>query len=455
VSSRSPSAPDRSLHASTAEPAVTIVGIGADGWAGLGPTGRAALTDAEVIFGSSRQLEMVPPELVAVRVTWPKPLVEDLAGLLAEHAGRRRAVLASGDPTLYGIASTIARRCPELAQVVVPHPSSVSLACARLGWAQQDVDVISLLARPLPALHLVVHAGRRVLVLAEGAQSPARVAELLRARGFGRSRLIALSNLGAEDEQRVECSADEWPATGWPEGTTAEPLTVLGFERRPGPDADRLSLVPGLPDDAYENDGQLTKRHVRAITLSSLAPSPGERLWDVGGGAGSIGIEWLRLHPSCEALCVERDPERVARIQRNAEALGVPRLHVVTGDAPQVLTGLPTPDAVFIGGGAGRPGMIEACWQALAPGGRLVVNVTTLESEQAVYAARDRHGGELTRIEITRAAPIGRFTGWRPAMPVTQWVVTKHVDTKHVETEDVDTDTVGRASETGARGTRQ
>jgi precorrin-6Y C5,15-methyltransferase (decarboxylating) len=201
----------------------------------------------------------------------------------------------------------------------------------------------------------------------------------------------------------------------------------LAVECVPGPDADRLSVVPGLPDDAYENDGQLTKRHVRAITLSSLAPCPGELLWDVGGGAGSIGIEWLRQHPSNAAVCVERDAERVTRIQRNAEALGVPRLDVVTGSAPQALAGLPTPDAIFIGGGAGSPGMIDTCWQALRPGGRLVANVTTLESEQAVYAAQARHGGDLTRIEITRAAPIGRFTGWRPAMPVTQWVVQKPV----------------------------
>jgi precorrin-6B C5,15-methyltransferase / cobalt-precorrin-6B C5,C15-methyltransferase len=434
VSSRTPSAPHRSIDDPAAETTLAVVGIGADGWAGLGPTGRETLRGAEVIFGSSRQLELLPPALAAVRVAWPKPLLGVLAPVLAEHAGRRRAVLASGDPTLYGIASTIARIAPELAQVIVPHPSSVSLACARLGWAQQDVEVTSLLARPLPALNLLIQSGRRVLVLAEGVDSPARVAELLRARGFGPSRLIALSNLAGPDEQRVECTADEWPPTGWPGGmvgmggsggTKPEPLTVLAFECRPGPDADQLSIVPGLPDDAYENDGQLTKRHVRAITLSALAPCPGERLWDVGGGAGSIGIEWLRQHSSCEAVCVERDPERVARIRRNAETLGVPRLNVVTGSAPQVLADLPTPDAIFVGGGAGSPGMIETCWQALKSGGRLVVNVTTLESEQAVFAARAVHGGELTRIEITRAAAIGRFTGWRPAMPVTQWVVTK------------------------------
>jgi precorrin-6Y C5,15-methyltransferase (decarboxylating) len=336
-------------------------------------------------------------------------------------------VLASGDPTLYGITSTIARVAPDLVQVIVPHPSSVSLACARLGWAQPDVEVLSLLARPLATLHPLVQPGRRVLVLARDAHCPAQVAGLLRARGFGPSRLIALSNLEAEDEQQVERTADAWPEpggplAGWPAGTVAEPLTVLALECLAGPDADRLALVPGLPDDAYENDGQLTKRHVRAITLSSLAPSPGELLWDVGGGAGSIGIEWMRQHPANAAICVECDLERASRIRRNAEALGVPGLDVVTGSAPPALAGLPTPDAIFIGGGAGTPGMIDTCWRALRPGGRLVANVTTLESERAVYAAQARYGGELTRIEITRAAPIGRYTGWRPAMPVTQWV---------------------------------
>ncbi len=402
-----------------------VVGIGADGWAGLSPPGREALTTAQVIFGSDRQLELLPPELAADRVAWPTPLLAGLTRLLAEHAGRRRAVLASGDPTLYGIASTIARFAPDVTQAIVPHPSSISLACARLGWAQQDVEVASLVARPLQTLGRLIQPSRRILVLAQGADSPAQVAGLLRERGFGPSQLIALSNLEAKNEQRAERTADEWPEAGWPDGTSAEPLTVLGIECVPGPDAVRLPLVPGLPDAAYENDGQLTKRHVRALTLSSLAPSPGELLWDVGGGAGSIGIEWLRTHPACEAVCVEHDPERAARIERNAGELGVPRLEVVTGRAPQALAGLPTPDAIFIGGGAGADGMIDACWQALRPGGRLVVNVTTVESEQAVYAARALHGGELTRIEITRAAPIGRYTGWRPAMPVTQWVVEK------------------------------
>jgi precorrin-6B C5,15-methyltransferase / cobalt-precorrin-6B C5,C15-methyltransferase len=404
---------------------VSVVGIGADGWAGLGTDAREALTGAEVIFGSERQLQLLPPPVRADRVGWPTPLVPALAGLLAAHQGRRRAVLASGDPSFHGIATTIARIAPELELTILPHVSSASLACARLGWAQADVEVVSLVGRPVAVLHPAVQPGRRVLVLAAGARLPAEVAALLRGRGFGPSRLTALSDLGAKDEQQVSADAEAWPPVGWPEGARPAALTVVAIECRPGPEAVRLSRFPGLPDEAYENDGQLTKRHVRAITLSTLAPAPGELLWDVGGGAGSIGIEWMRHHPACRAISVERDPDRVAQIRRNAEALGVPGLQIVTGSAPPVLAGLPAPDAIFIGGGAGTPGLIDTCWRALAPGGRIVANVTTLESEQAVVAARSAHGGELTRIEITKAAPIGRYTGWRPAMPVTQWTHTR------------------------------
>ncbi len=406
-------------------PDLTVVGIGADGWDGLGGEARQAVLEAQVVFGSGRQLELLPAEVTARQVYWPAPLLDELPDLLAEHAGARRVVLASGDPTFFGIATTIRRLAPGVRLSVLPHPSSVSLACARLGWAQQDVEVVSLVGRPVELLHPAVQPGARVLVLAAGARSPNEVAALLRARGFGASRMTALSNLGAKDESLVAVRALEWPEQGWPGGGSGEPLTVVALECVAGAEAPRRSRTPGLPDDAYENDGQLTKRHVRAVTLSSLAPSPGELLWDVGGGAGSIGIEWMRTHPGCRAVSVERDAERGMRIRRNAAALGVPGLDVVLGSAPEALTGLPRPDAIFVGGGASSLELLETCWLALPAGGRMVVNVTTLESEQAIFAAQAAYGGELTRIEITRAAPIGRFTGWRPAMPVTQWVAWK------------------------------
>lgn len=402
--------------------AVTVVGIGADGWAGLSAAAQQALRVAEVMFGSRRQLDLVPSHVDVERVEWSIPLLSHLASQLDRAAGRRRVVVASGDPTFYGIAPTISRLRPELALIILPHPSSLSLACARLGWAQQDAEVASLVGRPLARLARLVRAGGRWLVLTGDDGDPAAVAGLLRGRGFGPSRLVALSRLGARDEQWVEGTADQWPATGWPAGTRADQLTVLAVECRPGPGADRIPTVAGLPDDAYENDGQLTKRPVRAITLSSLAPVPGELLWDVGGGAGSIGIEWMRQHPACRAISIERDRDRAARIERNASALGVPDLQVLVAAAPAALLALPRPDAIFVGGGATAEGLLDTCRAALGPGGRLVVNVTTVESEREVLAQHAQHGGELMRIEIAGTTPVGRFTGWRPAMPVLQWV---------------------------------
>jgi precorrin-6Y C5,15-methyltransferase (decarboxylating) len=400
---------------------VHVVGIGADGWDGLAPPARAALAGADVILGSDRQLALLPGEVAAERRAWLMPLLPTLVSTLAGVAGRRRAVLASGDPTFFGIATTIARLCPDTPLDVVPHPSSLSLACARLGWPQQDTDVLSVVGRPVAALARLLHPGRRVLVLAAGADDPAAVCALLREHGFGTSTVSALSNLGGA-EQVVTATAADWPERGWPGDARSEALTVLGVACAGGPG---LALTPGLPDDVYEHDGQLTKRHVRAVTLAALAPTPGELLWDVGGGAGSIGIEWLRTHPSCRALSVERDATRAKRIEHNAARLGTPGLRVVLGEAPAVLAGLATPDAVFVGGGLTAPGLVDACWAALRPGGRLVANVTTLESEASLLGYRDRLGGDLVRIEISRTTPVGRFTGWRPAMPVTQWTVVK------------------------------
>jgi precorrin-6Y C5,15-methyltransferase (decarboxylating) len=400
-----------------------VVGIGADGWPGLSPAAQDTLLQADVVFGGDRHLALLPPAVKAQPVAWPSPLVRALPLLLVKTPGTNKVVLASGDPTFFGIATTIARVAPGFDLKVLPHPSSVSLACARLGWAQQDTEVISLVGRPAATLRPSISPGRRLLVLVPAEDTPDLVAGLLRERGFGPSELTALSNLGAEDESRVSASADEWPAKDQP--SQAQSLTVLAVVCRPGPMPVRLSRVPGLPDEAYENDGQLTKRHVRAITLSALAPEPGELLWDVGGGAGSIGIEWLRSHPSCRAISVERDPERSLRITRNAELLGVPQLDVRTGEAPAALAGITAPDAIFVGGGLTSDGLLDLCWEALRPGGRMVVNVATLESEVLLIQARARYGGTLTRIEIARAAPIGRFTGWRPAMPVTQWVAWK------------------------------
>ncbi|MFE4873387.1 precorrin-6y C5,15-methyltransferase (decarboxylating) subunit CbiE [Streptomyces sp. NPDC056682] len=405
-------------HLPTPLPDVTVVGIGADGWAGIASRARDALAHADVIIGGARQLALLPDGCEAERVAWPSPLRPAVPGLVEAHTGRRIAVLASGDPMFYGIGRTLADvlGAPPL---VLPHPSSVSYACARLGWAVEDTEVVTVVGRPAARIAAALHDGRRVLVLSAGAATPADVAALLRDRGFGPSRMRVLEQLGSEDEQCVEGTADGWSA---PPG---DPLNVVAVDCRRAPGALRLGAVPGLPDEAYEHDGQLTKRHIRAATLGALAPAPGELLWDIGGGSGSIAVEWMRTHPSCRALTVERDPVRAERIGRNADRLGVPALRVVAGAAPAALAQLPAPDAVFIGGGLTAPGLLAACWDALPTGGRLVANTVTLESEALLAEWYRRHGGELVRLAVAHAVPVGTFTGWRQAMPVTQWAVVK------------------------------
>ncbi|WUJ71736.1 precorrin-6y C5,15-methyltransferase (decarboxylating) subunit CbiE [Kribbella soli] len=389
---------------------ITVVGIGADGWPGLSPAARAAVESADVVMGSTRQLALVPTGL---RVAWPSPLSEALPGLLSQYAGQRICVLASGDPTFHGIGTTLARMLGADAVRVIPHSSSVSLACARLGWPQDQVQVVSLVNQPVERLHPHLQPGRLLLILSRGAQTPAEVAQLLVARGYGSSEFTVLEQLGGPTE-RVRRSR----AASWSEEVDALNVIAIACE---GP---VLSTAPGLPDDAYENDGQLTKREVRAVTLSRLAPVPGQLLWDVGGGAGSIAIEWSRHHPSCRAIAVERDSDRAKRLERNAAALGA-SVTVVEGAAPAALDGLEAPDAIFIGGGATAAGMFEACWGALKPGGRLVTNGVTLETESLIAGWYTAHGGDLVRLSVQRASAVGTMTGWRPAMPVTIWSVVK------------------------------
>ncbi|WP_345035710.1 precorrin-6y C5,15-methyltransferase (decarboxylating) subunit CbiE [Streptomyces sannanensis] len=402
-----------------ASPTVTVVGIGADGWAGLPAASRDALLRAEVLIGGARQLDLLPADCAGERVTWPTPLRAAVPGLLAAHAGRRVCVLASGDPMFYGIGRTLGEIAGPDTLRVLPHPSSVSYACARLGWPVEETDVVTLVGRPAAGLTRVLHDGRRVLVLSAGAATPAAVAALLREQGYGSSRMRVLEQLGGERERQLDGTADTW------EHPAGDPLNVIAVDCVRDLGALRLGTVPGLPDEAYESDGQLTKRYVRAATLAALAPAPGELLWDVGGGSGSIAIEWMRAHPSCHAVSVERDAVRAERIGRNAQALGVPGLRVVTGRAPAALAGLPVPDAVFIGGGLTAPGLLAACWDALPTGGRLVANTVTLESEALLTEWYRRHGGDLVRLAVAHAVPVGGFTGWRQAMPVTQWAVTK------------------------------
>jgi precorrin-6Y C5,15-methyltransferase (decarboxylating) len=398
---------------SSAQP-VTVVGIGAGGWPGLSGTAQGALAAAEVVFGSSRQLGLLPAAVAARRVPWPSPLVPALPGLLAAEHDRRVCVLASGDPMFHGIGATLARVLGPSSITVVPHPSSVSLAAARLGWDLAATDVVSLVTAPVETLNRLINPGRRILVLSAGAHTPAAVAALLVQRGHGSAALTVLEQLGGDGERLVAGTAGSW---AFPDG---DPLNVVAIECGEGP---AVSVTSGLPDHAYQGDGQLTKREVRAVTLAALGPAPGALLWDVGAGSGSIGIEWMRSHPACRAIAIESSADRTATITTNAATLGVPGLRVVHGRAPDALDGLPRPDTIFIGGGLTRDGVLDHCLTALRPGGRLVANAVTVESEAVVAAAYAKLGGELTRITVQRGSPVGGFTGWRSSMPVTIWAV--------------------------------
>lgn len=391
-------------------PWLTVVGIGEDGYKGLGRNARHALLRAQQVFGGQRQLDLLPPCINAERRTWPSPF--SLEPVLQQR-GTEVCVLASGDPMLFGVGASLARVVDISEMLILPAPSSYSLAAARLGWPLQEVVTLSVVARPLAALNLHLHHGVRLLVLSNDGSSPAAIADLLRERGFGPSQLSVLEHLGGPAERRVDGLANEWNASD------IAALNIVAIDCRADADTRRLSPISGLPDEAFKHDGQLTKRDVRAITLARLAPLPGELLWDVGAGCGSIGIEWMRAHPTCRALAIEADEGRQQLIELNRDTLGVPGLQLIRGSAPQALTGLEQPDAIFIGGGVTRPGVLDFCWQQLRSGGRLVANAVTLQSETTLMAFREQHGGELTRIHIAHARPLGEFDTWRQALPIT------------------------------------
>jgi precorrin-6Y C5,15-methyltransferase (decarboxylating) len=400
-------------------PWLTVVGIGEEGFKGLGKNARHALLNASRIMGGQRQLDLLPACIRGDRQLWPSPFSLEL--VLARR-GEPVCVLASGDPMFFGVGASLARQIPGDEMLILPTPSSCSLAAARMGWPLQDVVTLSVVARPVAALSAQLFSGVRLLVLSNDGRSPAAIAALLRERGFGPSRLTVLEHLGGEAERRIDGIASDWS------DCLIADLNLIAIDCIAEPNTPRLSRLAGLPDSAFKHDGQLTKRDVRAITLARLAPVPGELLWDVGAGSGSIGIEWMRAHPSCRALAIEADEGRQQLIEHNRDALGVPGLQLIRGRAPQALAGLERPDAIFIGGGVTREGVLEHCWAALKPGGRLIANAVTLQSEMTLMAWREQHGGELTRIHIAQAQPLGDFDTWRQALPITVLDMTKPLD---------------------------
>jgi precorrin-6Y C5,15-methyltransferase (decarboxylating) len=393
-------------------PWLSIVGLGEDGLAGLTPAARVLFDQAEVLVGGKRVLAMVPED-GRERLSWPSPLSAGVDEIAARR-GQRICVLATGDPLHHGIGVALAKQVRIEEMTIVPGPSAYTLACARLGWNRAEVETLSLHGRPLELLHPAVQPGAKLLLLTNGAETPAEVAALLRARDYGPSRIVVFEHMGGPKERRHQGVAEHWDARDVADFNTVAVDCVAG------PGAMLLPRSPGLPDAAFRHDGQMTKREVRAVTLAALAPVPGQLLWDVGAGAGSVAIEWLRSDPRCRAIAIERNKDRIAFLAENADALGVPGLEVVAGAAPAALEGLEPPDAVFLGGGVRTPGVFEAAWAALEPGGRLVANAVTLEGAAALARWHGEHGGELLRIAISRTGPVGGATVLRPMMPVTQ-----------------------------------
>lgn len=395
-------------------PWLTIIGIGEDGLYGLSPAARTALANAEIVFGGARHLELAAPAIHGEQHPWQTPLSASIDAVLAAR-GRKVCVLASGDPFHYGVGATLSRHVDPAQMQVIPHPSAFSLAAARLGWPLQDVVSLSLHGRPIDLIRPHLHAAARILALTSDEKGPGALAALLVEAGFGRSIITVMEALGGPREQVRSQMADGFTLTD------LDPLNICAITVVPLPGARILPLTPGLDDALFEHDGQITKRDTRALTLSALAPRRHELLWDIGAGSGSIGIEWMLADPSLRTIAIEAEPERAERIARNARSFGVPDLRVVGGPAPHALAGLEAPHAIFVGGGGTDPGVMEAALTALRPGGRLVANAVSLEMEQVLLALFAERGGDLVRLAVAQAAPLGGMTGWRPAMPITQW----------------------------------
>lgn len=399
------------------KPWLTIMGVGDDGPEGLAPGPRALLNGADIIVSSQRILESSDFGDTETHA-WTSP-IEDMLAQIESWRGRNIIVLATGDPMHYGVGASLARHIPPKEIFIIPAPSAFSLAAARLKWALQDVETVSLHGRPVSLLHPFVQPETKILALMGGGESVHEAAGLLRARGFGESRLAVLEHMGGPYERSVTLSASKCGSQDFADFNT------LAIECIAGAKAEILPCVPGLPDEAFTHDGQLTKREVRSITLAALAPAPGALLWDVGAGCGSVAIEWMRAANGAQAIAFEQNQARVKMIAENAVALGAPGLEVVSGDVRKTLDDSTSPNAVFLGGAVTSDDVFKTCWRALSLRGRLVANAVTLEGEAALIARHDTHGGELVRIDISHVATIGTRRALRPRMAVTQWRVKK------------------------------
>lgn len=401
----------------TPTPWLTVIGLGEDGLDGLSIAARAALDAADWLVGARRLLDMVPPTR-AQRIVWAG--LDGTIDAIAAARGSRVVVVASGNPMWFGVGATLARHFDPREIATFPSPSAFSLACSRMGWSMQDAVAVSAHALPLESIGRHLYPNRRLVVLSRDGETPAGMAAFLSERGFGASRMTVFEAMGGPRERCIEGLASQW---SYP---AVDPLNTVAVEVMPDADARIFGMAPGLPDDAFIHDGLLTKREIRAVTLSALSPRPGEILWDVGAGNGSIAIEWLRINPSGRALAVERDHDRAQVLRINANRLGAPSVEIIEGSAPDVLDEIPgDPDVIFIGGGLTSGETLETCWDRLPSGGRLVVNVVALESAALLFAFQKRFGGTLTQLAIARNAPVGAMTKFEPMAPVIQYAGVK------------------------------
>lgn len=402
-------------HAHASAPWLHIVGIGEDGLAGLTPATRAVVEAAEVILGGQRH-HTLTDGLNVRRIAWPSPfdaLIDTLTGL----RGQRVVVLATGDPLWFSVGARIGRAINPAEIAYHPQLSAFQLAAARLGWSMADVETLTVHGRPVEQIIAFIQPDARLLILTTGEDTPTQIARFLTERGFGASHMVVLANMGGEKETRFEGLAENW-------AHRVPAFNTLAVDCVAAPDAALLPRVPGLADTLFQHDGTMTKREVRAVTIAKLMPMRGALLWDIGTGSGSVAIEWMRAARYARAIGIEPRPDRRALAAANALALGVPRLELLDGLVPEALDDLPAPDAVFIGGGLSEETYVAA-WSALKPLGRLVANAVTLESQAVLIDLHARHGGDLVQLAVSRAAPVGPRTGWRPAMPVTQWSLVK------------------------------
>ena len=392
-----------------------IVGIGEDGLDGLTPATRAVVAAAEVIIGGERH-HALAGNAKAIRLAWPSPfnaMVETIESL----RGKRAVVLVTGDPLWFSVGARIGRALDPAEIVYHPQLSAFQLAAARMGWSLADVETLTVHGRPVEQMIAFIQPDAQLLVLTTGAETPAQIAKFLTERGFGQSKITVLAAMGGKDEARFDGMADAWDHV-------VPAFNTLAVECIAAPDAALLPRVPGLADVLFQSDGTMTKQEIRAATLAKLMPMRGALLWDIGCGSGSVAIEWMRAARYARAIGIEPRADRRAMAGTNAMALGTPKLELVEGIVPDALGGLPAPDAIFIGGGLSRA-TFETAWAALRPLGRLVANAVTLESEAELMKLHAEFGGDLVRISVCRAEPVGRLTGWRPAMPVTQWSLVK------------------------------